>query len=123
MGLLRRDIEHANARVKVGASLPHVVRIEGVVSDPDVATWLKSFVEEIHGEAVRARLREVMVDITQLEYASAAMWKCFILWLKMLREDDAARYNLRIHCDPQRRWQQVGTSMLRAFAGERLVVD
>jgi hypothetical protein len=87
------------------------------------ACWLRPLIEELHRRAVERDLAQIVVDIREVEYANAAAWKCFVHWLRLAREDQAARYSLRIVANHQRKWQQLGLPALRAFGGAHLEIQ
>lgn len=113
-----------SAVIHIGVRAGHAaVVMEGVVSEPDVASWLMPLIGEVHREAVRIHESEVVLDLRKLEYANAALWKCIVSWLKMLKEDASAHYSLRIVPDATHRWQEVGLPMLRVFGGNRVILE
>ncbi len=100
----------------------HLVRLEGVFRETDVGDWLEPLIADVHFQAAREGLREVVLDITQLEYANAAFWTSLVSWIKRMRADADTSYTLRIKTEPKHRWQQIGMPMLRIFGAERLEV-
>jgi hypothetical protein len=118
-----QNIQRGAARIVVGAQGGRVVEISGVLREHDEGMWLKRLVADIHAAAVARRLEEVTVDLRGLTYCNATAWKCFVQWLRLLREDPAARYQLRVISSPDVRWQLVGMAALRAFGGDRLVIE
>jgi len=123
MKLDLREIQRGSARIVVGAQGGRTVEISGILREHDEGLWLKMLVTDIHAAAVERRLEEVTVDLRGLTYCNATAWKCFVQWLRLLREDAAARYGLRVISNPDQRWQLVGMAALRAFGADRLVID
>ncbi len=115
------------ARVDAWSHGSNVVRMQGVMREENVGVWLLPMVSEIHNAALREGLREVVLDIRVLEYANAALWRCLVHWVKLVRQERRA-YKLRVLCDSTRSWQQIGVPSLRTFclgAGgdERLILE
>jgi hypothetical protein len=99
------------------------LELSGSLREPHPDEWFDPLIKEIHSEAIAARLEEVELDIRELEYANAAVWKCFVAWLRLIRTDAQAAYNLRIRSDPKYTWQRVGLASLAVFGGDRLIVE
>lgn len=123
----RRRVVRSTVRVDVWAAPGNVVRMTGVMREPDVGSWLVPLIEEIHAGALEAKLDEVVLDIRTLEYANAALWRCLVLWLKRIR-DASETYRLRLISNPVHRWQSVGVPALKVFGldaqgTERLIVE
>ncbi len=111
------------ATVSIGEVGNDVVKIEGVLRDPDIQTWLTPIIESVHKSAVELALSEVVLDIQKLEYANAAAWRCFVQWLHFIHRDPNAKYRLRILSQPAYQWQMVGMTTLRIFGKEHLVIE
>jgi hypothetical protein len=111
------------ATVSVGEAGHDVVKIEGVLRDPDIQAWLTPIIEATHEAAVELALPEVVLDIQKLEYANAAAWRCFVQWLHFIHRDPQAKYRLRILSQPAYQWQMVGMTTLRIFGKESLIVE
>jgi hypothetical protein len=107
----------------MGGAEGNQMTMEGVVRDEDVASSVTPLIEEMHRHAVDKSLREVVLDLRRLEYANAAFWKCIVVWLKRIRQDQTARYNLRLVASPEHSWQRIGVPALRVFGADRLVVE
>lgn len=122
MSLSPRLVERASLRVRVGGGQGNQIVIEGVLREVDVGVWLTPLIDEVHQEAVAQALGEVVLDLRPLEYANASVWRCLVLWVRQIRRDPEARYNLRLLSEPKHRWQGIGISALRAFGADRLIV-
>jgi hypothetical protein len=110
-------------QVRIWEQGHNIVALVGVISEPDVARWLQPLLEDIHQAALVRGLDEVILDIRNLEYANAALWKCLVVWLKRIREPRERIYGLRLRANDQHRWQQIGVPTLRIFGADRLRVD
>jgi hypothetical protein len=119
MMLLAQPIEHGPLRIFTPREAPATVVLDGVIRDPDPASWFCPVIDQIHRRAVEDKPSVVTIDLRQLEHANAAAWKCFVYWVKLMAD---ASYKLRILSDERHKWQQVGMSALRVFGGERLEI-
>jgi hypothetical protein len=98
------------------------VKFQGVLEEQDVRSWLLPFLTDIHREAIRRGMTEVVFDIRQLSYANAGLWRSMLVWLRRLERDDRGTYRLRLLSDPVYRWQKIGVPALQPFGKERLLV-
>ncbi len=121
MSLPVREFKRGSADVLI-SERSNVLRISGILRDPEVQSWLYPLFEDVHRAAAHSKLSEVVLDLRALEYANAAAWRCIVLWLRLLREDQHARYRLHIQSQPRYQWQRVGIPALVAFGQDRLVV-
>jgi hypothetical protein len=114
--LAPRLVERGSARIDVWAEARNVVRIHGVMREPAVGDWLLPLIDEIHGTARAEHLQEIVLDIQELEYANAAVWRCLVHWVRRVRQQGAAPYSLRIVSNPECSWQRIGVPSLRPFS-------
>jgi hypothetical protein len=123
MGFPARVIEHGAVQVSLWTNGGNTIAFEGVVREADVDSWLLPLIDDVHRTATIRQFAELVLDIRKLEYANATLWKCLVLWLKRLREEQAGRYVLRIVADTTRPWQHIGIPKLRVFGGNRLLIE
>lgn len=114
MTALRTEI-HANAQVDICGGRGEIVRLTGVIRDANVEGWFAPLISTIHTRAITTPLREVVLDIRDLEYANAAFWRCMVRWLKRIQSTSPAPYRLRVLCNLRRTWQAVALPTLRVF--------
>jgi hypothetical protein len=118
-----RIVHHGDARVSMRLAGNAFVHIEGVMREANVDDWLRPLIEDVHRYTVDMQCTEVALDIRKLEYANAALWRCIVAWLKRIRDDEHARYNLRLCANVTHRWQQLGVPMLTVFGVDRLIIE
>jgi hypothetical protein len=119
-GLITRQVKRPTALLSVASQ---TVRISGVLREMQTDEWLSPLLNDVHEQAVAAGLPEVVLDLRDLSYANAALWKCIVDWLKLLRRDTRGSYSLRVRSDPRHRWQQLGLPALGVFGAERLILE
>lgn len=124
---MARVVARSGVEVTLWAAPGNRVRFTGVIREADVGAWLMPLVEEVHGVAIEHALDEVVIDLRGLEYANAALWRCFVQWVKKLRQASGPSYVLRLITDPAHAWQAVGVPALKIIGldsngVERLVV-
>jgi hypothetical protein len=111
-----RVVVRATATIHLwGGPAGNVVRMAGVMREADAESWLVPLLSDVHRTAIVRRFKEVELDIRDLEYANAALWRSLVVWIKRIREQSGS-YNLRVTWDRSRRWQEIALSTLRVFA-------
>lgn len=118
-----RRFVHDSVRVHMWVGSGNVIRLTGVMREPNVGTWLAPLIDEIDRVAIEQRMREVVLDIRGLAYANVALWRCLVLWLKRIRTRPDAHYNVRLISDSGHRWQQIGVPTLRVFGKDSRGTD
>jgi hypothetical protein len=116
-----RYIVRSKLKISMGTDGGNVVRVEGVMRDEEGGGWFSLVLAEIHDEALKATLPEVVLDICRLDYASAALWKCLAAWIRRVDEAEGA-YALRLRVSPQG-WQQIGAEALAGIADHKLIIE
>ena len=85
---------------------------------------LKVVVARLHAEALTAKVTEVTVDFTKLEFMSSSCFKCLVTWISDITElDDAAKYKLRFLSSPVHLWQRRSLHVLKTFATDLVFVE
>jgi hypothetical protein len=71
----------------------------------------------VHEEALRARPREVVVDLRGLEFMNSSCFKCFVGWIGNIRKlETDAQYKVAFVSNPKIHWQKRSLDALRCFA-------
>jgi anti-anti-sigma regulatory factor len=92
------------------------VELDGT-ADLRAAPVLETFMPDLHQEALRLRVAEVVVDLRALEFMNSSCFKSFVNWLSDLQDLPAEQvYMVRIQSDPGKHWQKRSLSALSCFA-------
>jgi hypothetical protein len=76
-----------------------------------------------HSEARRLGVREVVVDLKQLEFMNSSCFKCFVSWIADIQElAEPAQYKVKFVSNPQLHWQKRSLHSLRCFAVELITI-
>ena len=79
---------------------------------------------KVHGEAIRLEVREVTVDMRELEFMNSSCFKAFVSWLGELQNLDPGRqYRIRFLSDEQKHWQRRSLGALSCFAVDLIQID
>ena len=87
--------------------------------DADYAAFdaLETLLVRIHAESKRLGVREVVVDLRQLEFMSSSCFKSIVSWLTDIQElAEAKRYQVKLVSNPSYHWQKRSLHALRSFA-------
>lgn len=77
-----------------------------------------------HDEAVRLEAKEVVMNLTQLEFLNSSGVKHFVNWLRRASElGEGKGYRIRLVSSPLVPWQRRGLEALRCFAPQRVTIE
>jgi hypothetical protein len=99
------------------------VSVQGEASLESLET-LSRLLDATHEEAVRLNSKEVVMNLTQLEFLNSSGVKHFVKWLRRASAaGDGQGYRIRILSSPLVPWQRRGLEALRCFAPQRVTVE
>ena len=102
----------------------NVVSMKGVLSMRSPSDTVTPFLRRVHGAAVDAGLKEVLVDLTQLRFMNSSSIRSLVDWVEWIRkEPDGRRYRLVFVTKPEVTWQQTTMAAIRDFGGEHVAVQ
>jgi hypothetical protein len=85
----------------------------GIDATPVVDRYLR----DLHAEAHRLGVAEVVVDFSELYFMNSSCFKCFASWLSaMLKGEGGKAYRVRFVSNPNLRWQLRSLEALRCLA-------
>lgn len=100
------------------------VLLRGTISTVNPATVLNPFVDAVHEQVVKGGLRQVLVDMRELEFCNSSGFKSFIHWIQRIQQlPDAQRYGLRFLSNPARKWQKTSLLALSCYAVNTVSFD
>jgi hypothetical protein len=92
------------------------VRLVGSAESSAMAP-LGDLLGRLHGEAVRLAVREVTIDMRDLEFMNSSCFKAFVSWVGELHDLDPGRqYRIRFLSDEHKHWQRPSLGTLRSVA-------
>jgi hypothetical protein len=78
----------------------------------------------LHAQVLEARIKEVVVDLRELEFMNSSCFKAFVSWLSDLQEVAPERqYRIRILSDSGKHWQRRSLGALSCFAVDLIRVE
>lgn len=85
---------------------------------------LKVIVARLHAAALAAKVTEVAIDFTKLEFMSSSCFKCLVTWIGDITDlEEARQYKLRFHSSSVHLWQRRSLHVLQTFATELVFVE
>lgn len=93
-------------------------------ADMQTRTALSAFLVEMHLEAERRSMKEVRVEMRELEFMNSSCFKDFVSWISRVQQAaDNRRYRITLVSDPQRHWQKRSLHALSCFASDIVTVQ
>jgi hypothetical protein len=79
---------------------------------------------KLHGEAIRLEVREVTVDMRELEFMNSSCFNVFATWLGELQDlEPGQQYRIRFLSDDQKHWQRRSLGALSCFAVDLIQIE
>jgi anti-anti-sigma factor len=92
------------------------LRVSGSV-DMEAVPSLSPFLQRLHAEMLRERLRLVVFDLQGLEFMSSSPVQCLVTFLHLISQLAAEqRYAVRFLYNPRLQWQRRSLEALLRFA-------
>jgi hypothetical protein len=85
---------------------------------------LESLLNRSHSEAIRFGIKEVVIDLRELEFMNSSCFKCFLSWIAEIQElDEESRYKVVFQSSSKMHWQKRSLHSLRCFAVELISIN
>lgn len=93
-------------------------------ADGNVEPVLGELLGRLHGESQRARVREVSVDLRELEFMNSSCFKSFITWIVAVRRlPEDQHYRIRFISNPALHWQKRSLHAISYFGGDLITLE
>ena len=84
---------------------------------------LEMLLTRVHSEAKRLAIREVVIDLRNLEFMNSSCFKSFVSWINDIQElGQEQQYKVKFRSNPKMHWQKRSLHSLRCFAVELITV-
>ena len=91
-------------------------------ADMNAQQTLSTALRQVHSEAMRLGVSEVVCDLDELYFMNSSCFKCLVTWVtSLLATDPGKRYRIRVRSNRQLAWQRRSVEALRCLA-ERIVI-
>ena len=109
-----------NARREVDALVAQFSGTADMRATEGIATWLL----DLHGEAQKLGVGDVVVDMRDLEFMNSSCFKGFVSWITTMQEaEQARRYRVKFVSNPSLHWQRRSLPTLRCFATDLITIE
>ncbi len=84
---------------------------------------LDGLLNRLHAEAMRLAVKQVVIDLTALEFMNSSCFKSFVWWIEqVLRMDEGAQYRIQFLSNPELHWQRRSLKALSCFGAELITI-
>jgi hypothetical protein len=103
----------------------NVITVQFVgTADTEARAELDTYVKQLHVEAVRLAVANVVVDLRELEFMNSSCLKIFVAWLAQLRDlAPDKQYRIQIRSNPNLLWQRRSLAALSCFAVDLVTIE
>lgn len=99
------------------------LRFEGT-ADANVEAALGELLGRLHAESQRAHVREVAIDLRELEFMNSSCFKSFITWIVAVRRlPEDQHYRIRFISNASVHWQKRSLHAISYFGGDLITVE
>lgn len=93
-------------------------------ADIRVMFSLEKMLAQLETQVKGQGVKEVIVDLRQLEFMNSSCFKSFVLWLSHVQEyEPDHQYRFRFLSDPNKHWQARSLTALSCFAVDLVHVE
>ena len=117
------EIRDPDFSAEISALEPIELQLSGS-ADVSTRTRLEALIRWLHGRLDAAGARDVVVDMRQLEFMSAAAFNALVGWLAILGDlPTERRYRIRFRANPHILWQRRSLRALSCFATDVVAIE
>jgi hypothetical protein len=100
-----------------------VVRLSGN-ADMNVQLTLSAALRQVHAEALRLGVSEVICDFADLYFMNSSCFKAFVTWVThLIAVSPNKQYRIRVRSNRQLAWQRRSVEALRCLADKVVIVE
>jgi hypothetical protein len=93
-------------------------------ADTGAEAALNELLGRLHGELQRSGVRDVLVDLYDLEFMNSSCFKGFVAWIAAVRGlPEDRRYAIRFRPNAALHWQRRSLDAIRHFGGDVIRVE
>lgn len=100
-----------------------VVRMSGN-ADMNAQSTLATVLRQVHSEALRLGVDEVVCDFDELYFMNSSCFKALVTWVTtLLSVEPGKRYRIRVRSNQKLAWQRRSVEALRCLAERVIIVE
>jgi hypothetical protein len=93
-------------------------------ADMNAQMTLSAALRQVHAEALRLGVPEVVCDFGELYFMSSSCFKAFVTWVtQLVALPPVKQYRLRVRSNRQLAWQRRSVEALRCLAEKVVIVE
>ncbi|MBA3538813.1 MAG: hypothetical protein H0T79_04230 [Deltaproteobacteria bacterium] len=93
-------------------------------ADVRALVHLETLAPDVHAEVLRLGVRDVLVDVTSLEFMNSSCMKTFVTWIGLDQAlEPAQQYRIHFISNPDIHWQRRSLHALSRFAADLVTVE
>jgi hypothetical protein len=93
-------------------------------AESEAMAALDDLLIKVHARAVEGGVREVTIDMRNLEFMNSSCFKAFVSWIGEVQDLETQRqYRIRFLSDDQKHWQRRSLGALSCFAVDLIQVE
>lgn len=111
---------HATARASDGGMTLALIG----TADTSAESALNELLGRLHGELQKAGVRDVLVDLHELEFMNSSCFKSFITWIVAVRRlPEDQHYRIRFRPNNAMHWQKRSLHAICYFGGDLVSIE
>jgi hypothetical protein len=117
------DIKTINAAKSVLSVDNSCIKIAGIIDEKMPAEYMKPFFNNVHDEILKNKHKNIIIDITNLEFLNSAGIRELINWV--VKIDTLAiedKYKINFLCNKNNLWQESSISTIAFLNREYITV-
>ena len=93
-------------------------------ADTRAMAAIDTLLKGLHDQALQRNTREVVIDLTELEFMNSSCFKAFVTWIANVQDLEASKqYSIVFRSDPKKHWQRRSLEALSCFAIDLIRVE
>ena len=99
------------------------VKLHGT-ADVRALAHLEQLAPKLHDEVLRLGMKDVVIDVTTLEFMNSSCMKTFVTWIGLDQQlEPAQQYRIHFVSNPEIHWQRRSLHALSRFAADLVTVE
>ncbi|MBN2532769.1 MAG: hypothetical protein JXB88_07760 [Spirochaetales bacterium] len=89
------------------------VYISGCVNHPSPGMFIEPFITEVHNKILEKKIKEIVVNITDLRFLNSAGIRELVDWvMKLSALEEGKKYKIKFLCSSEYQWQESSMTTL-----------
>jgi hypothetical protein len=89
------------------------VKFSGFINHPRPGEYLAPFIDAVHNAIIEEKIKEVVVDLTDLRFLNSSGIREFVDWILRLNNlEDEEKYTIKFLCSNEHKWQDLSMTTI-----------